>query len=178
MRLCSCIFSFNGMSELQLVLTIYYCLHNKTVPSQLTGMTVLRQVHRGAPALQVMWNAQRELPFTRYQVEISTSQDSWEEMPVNINSTEFTFESLTPGTEYHVRATAFNNFGMSSWTYQTATTYDGEDYKNNLHHCTTWIMAAFEKSMPLAAVQALVLHTYNLCNVRRHAIWPETLIPV
>ena len=127
MRLCSCIFSFNGMSELQLVLTIYYCLHNKTVPSQLTGMTVLRQVHRGAPALQVMWNAQRELPFTRYQVEISTSQDSWEEMPVNINSTEFTFESLTPGTEYHVRARAFNTFGMSQWTYRTVTSYDGED---------------------------------------------------
>ena len=90
-------------------------------------MRLLRQAHQGAPALQVMWIAQTELPFTSYQVEISTSQDSWNGTVVYTNSTEFTFESLTPGTEYHVRARAFNTFGMSQWTYRTVTSYDGED---------------------------------------------------
>ena len=91
-------------------------------------MRLLRQVRQDAPTLQVMWNAQtEELPFTSYQVEISRSQDSWNGTIVYTNSTEFTFESLTPGTEYHVRARAFNDFGMSQWTFQKATTFDSKN---------------------------------------------------
>ena len=91
-------------------------------------MRLLRQAYQGAPALQVMWNAQTELPFTGYQVEISTSLYWRNWKVVYTNSTELTFKSLTPGTEYRVRARAFNTFRMSPWTYGLATTYDGEDY--------------------------------------------------
>lgn len=102
------------------------CYLHVAVLSQPYLVTVLRLVHKSAAALQVIWYVRTELAFTSYQVEISISEESWNGTAASTNSTEFTFENLTLGTIYHVRARAVNAFRMSLWTYETAVTYDGK----------------------------------------------------
>ena len=109
-----------------------FCTPLQIVPSQVTGVTLSREVRSGAPALRVTWTApQNDMAITHYHVRHRKSSiKGWTTRTVSGSppSTVTYLEGLSLGVTYKVQLQAESAIGLGTFSeVQTATAYDGED---------------------------------------------------
>ena len=97
------------------------------VPSQVTGLSLFKEVVSGAPALRVTWTTpQSDMAITHYRVQHRISgTTSWgSELAVLPLVTSTILTGLDNGTEYNVRVSAGSAVGHGMWSLlQTERTY-------------------------------------------------------
>ena len=108
------------------------CTSLQIVPSQVTGVTLSREVRSGAPALRVSWTApQSDMAITHYHVRHRKSSiKGWTTRTVSGSppSTVTYLEGLSLGVTYEVQLQAESAIGVGTFSEaQTATAYDGEE---------------------------------------------------
>ena len=102
------------------------------VPSQVTSVSLSKQVISSAPALRVTWDSpQSDVTITRYEVQYRRRSGSpWRSVPSITGSpppTNTHLESLQAGTSYHVQVRAVSAIGDGGWSDAAMeTTYNGE----------------------------------------------------
>ena len=99
------------------------------VPSQVTGLSLFKEVVSGAPALRVTWTTpQSDVTITQYTVQYRRSATAiWGSQLTVSGSPPVTSAILTGldnGTEYNVRVSAVSAVGHGMWSLlQTERTY-------------------------------------------------------
>ena len=102
------------------------------VPSQVTGLSLFKEVVSGAPALRVTWTTpQSDVTITQYTVQYRKSETAiWGSQLTVSGSPPVTSAILTrldTGTGYSVRVRAVSAVGDGMWSLtQTARTYTCE----------------------------------------------------
>lgn len=114
----------------QCIILIY--LTAWTVPSQVTGVTLMREVRSGAPALRVTWAApQSDVTISQYQLRYrKRNSKGWTTSTVSGSPppTVTYLEFLSPGVTYEVQLQAESAIGLGAFSeVQTATAYDSKD---------------------------------------------------
>ena len=98
-------------------------------PSQVTGVSLSKNLRRGRPCLIVSWTApQSDLPISRYRIQYKrTWSVFWGSEAATAGSpppTVVTLISLAVGTNYTVRVSATSPNGRGEWSEeQTERTY-------------------------------------------------------
>ena len=98
-------------------------------PSQVTGVSLSKNLRRGRPSLIVSWTApQSDAPISRYRIQYKkTGSVFWGSETVTVGSpplTKVTLISLAVGTNYTVRVSATSPNGRGEWSEeQTERTY-------------------------------------------------------
>ena len=91
------------------------------VPSQVTGLSLSKEVRLGRPTLRVTWTApQSHLTISQYQVQYRRSRDALfgneRTIPGSPPLTSTILTGLDAGTEYSVRVRAVSAVGPGNWS--------------------------------------------------------------
>ena len=106
-----------------------FCLCYKcTVPAQVTGVSLAKEVITGAPALRVTWDFPKsDVTITRYEVQYHTGSQWRSAADVTPPSTTTDLESLQAGTLYSVQVRAVSANGDDDWSNTAMeTTYNSK----------------------------------------------------
>ena len=111
-------------------LNVSLYLFKCTVLSQVTGVSLAKEVRSGAPALRVTWDSpQSDMDITSYEVQYR-SGGRWRNAPtitVSPPATTTHLEGLQAGTSYSVRVRAVSAIGDGVWSVDDKeTTFDSE----------------------------------------------------
>ena len=103
-----------------------------SVPAQVAGVSLVKEVRSGAPALRVTWDSpQSDVDITSYEVQYTrdgTDQRmSAPDITVSPPTTTIHLEGLQAGTSYSVRVRAVSAIGSGVWSDpEMETTYNSE----------------------------------------------------
>ena len=105
--------------------------HNLQVPSQVTDVTLSKEVTHGRPTLRVTWTTpQSNVTISEYHVQFRRSGTEFWGSQVTITGSPPYSANLTgldAGTEYNVRVRAVSAAGEGEWSeVQTERTFNGE----------------------------------------------------
>ena len=109
-----------------------HCNISLAEPSRVTGVSLIKTVENGTPALNVTWNTpQSDVAISQYQVQCRRSgETSWITAPTFSGSppaTSFILTGLDAGTKYSVRVKAVSELGPGEWSVeQMKRTFDSE----------------------------------------------------
>ena len=99
-----------------------------SVPAQVTGVSLVKEVRSGAPALRVTWDSpQSDVGITRYEVQYRSVAQWSTPATVSPPATTTHLEGLQAGTSYSVRVRAVSAIGGGVWSDpEMETTYNSE----------------------------------------------------
>ena len=126
MELACILYDRNNLHQHNINLTLIslskslYCHKSGQVPSQVTGLSLFKAVHSGAPALKLTWTPPpSNVTISQYRVQYRKSgTTTWGSEFIITGSPPLTtavVTGLNVGTKYHVRVRAESAVGAGNW---------------------------------------------------------------
>ena len=109
---------------------IFLHTHNLQAPSQVTGVSLYKEVRQGRPSLRVTWTApQSDVDISEYLMQYKRNETTlWGyQITISAPTTSAYLSRLYTGTEYDVRVRAVSAAGEGEWSEElTERTFAGE----------------------------------------------------